>query len=392
VKLAVSPGCRERRSGLHAGIGDAPHAAGRAGASCAEDRRAIALGACRCRLAWPTNEGAGEAEWRVAEGRRGRFVAARSGPERSGAGARRGCERGSRPCKRRWSWQGDTCSGYLRLTRVAVIGILTRGGLVASARKRGRDEGDSRKGGGSNEPIGDRPSAAARCQPNRLDRFWRWLQGKHQEDRATDPYTTLYRSCHITARCRYNAAVRLKRLGSFSFFTATALSLGLILIPLLQLSGIQLSYPSAVLNMVQIFLAVAVLVYSVINSSAHYETRAQALNDCGDRMKELNRELRTDRGAQPECVDLTRMNHRYSEISTDSENHTRADYWLTTLQAQEYYHISGARRLALNLKVLAAAASSYAIPAALILLMIVVVLDILGVTAMLTPTLAPGAR
>ena len=36
----------------------------------------------------------------------------------------------------------------------------------------------------------------------------------------------------------------------------------------------------------------ALLVYSVGNSTAKYETRAERLNECGDNMKELIRELR----------------------------------------------------------------------------------------------------
>ena len=66
------------------------------------------------------------------------------------------------------------------------------------------------------------------------------------------------------------------------------------MIPLLENADIQLAYPPRVLNMLQIFLAVAVLVYSTINATAKYETRSERLNECGDRIKELIRELRAD--------------------------------------------------------------------------------------------------
>lgn len=213
-----------------------------------------------------------------------------------------------------------------------------------------------------------------------------WIRGKEQEDRPTDPVDTLYRSCHITAKCRYNASIRLKRLGSFSFFTATVLSLGLILLPLLQMANIPVAYPAPVLNMLQIFLAVAVLVYSVINSSAHYETRSEALNECGDNIKELSRQLRTQRALQAD-VDMDRMNERYTDISTDSENHTRADYWLAMLQARDIYELRGLPRLRLQLKVWVAALGRYFLPAGLMLIELLIVLDTLNVTSVFTPLL-----
>ena len=58
------PGWRERRSGLHAGMGAALRAADRAGASFAEARRAIGLGACRRRsgVAYQRGRGRSAAE------------------------------------------------------------------------------------------------------------------------------------------------------------------------------------------------------------------------------------------------------------------------------------------------------------------------------------------
>lgn len=59
----------------------------------------------------------------------------------------------------------------------------------------------------------------------------------------------------------------------------------------MQNSGISLAFESNVLNMMSIFLAVSVLVYSVVIGTAKYEVRAEGLTQCGDKLKELNREL-----------------------------------------------------------------------------------------------------
>lgn len=209
------------------------------------------------------------------------------------------------------------------------------------------------------------------------------------ENRPTDPVKTLYRSIHITAKCRFNASIRLRRVGQFSFLTATFLSLGLILLPMLQLSGIQLAYPDRVLSMLEIFLAVAVLVYSVINSTAHYETRSGSLNECGDKIKELSRELRTAMSSSPpdEKLDLDQMNRRYTDISTESENHTRSDYWQAMIQARGVYNITGIPRFWLYAKINVARVLPYLIPVFLLLAELIILLDVLAVTSVLTPHL-----
>lgn len=224
----------------------------------------------------------------------------------------------------------------------------------------------------------------------RYERLVNWLFGLDQsEKRPTEPSEILYRSFHITARCRYNASIRLERIGSFSFLTATLLSLGLILVPMLQLSGIRLAYPERVLSGLQVFFAVAVLIYSVINSTARYETRAKALNDCADKIKDLSRKLRTEihhaKNATVE-IDLQTYNQLYSTISAASENHSRTDYGLAMLQASDFYNITGFPRLWRNIKVMYGNLEGYIFSIILVLAEIIVILDILNVTHVLTDT------
>ncbi len=201
------------------------------------------------------------------------------------------------------------------------------------------------------------------------------------ETKPTVPAEILYRSFHITAKCRYNASIRMKRLASFSFLTATVLSLGLILLPLLQLSDLHLLYPKSVINILQVFLAVAVLVYSVINATAHYETRSYVLNQCGDNIKELSRELRSS--ADPNQM-IDKLNKKYTEISTRSENHARRDYWLTMLQAKDVYRVTGIPRVWLYGKTVMGHLVPYSIPALLMAIELIVILDNIGVTTVLT--------
>ncbi len=214
----------------------------------------------------------------------------------------------------------------------------------------------------------------------------------YEELLPTDPAVVLYRSFHITAKCRFNASIRLDKIGSFSFLTATLLSLGLILIPMLQLASIPLAYPERVLSSLQVFFAVAVLIYSVINSTAHYETRAKALNECGDKIKELSRQLRSanyEAHNQGIVLDLKPFNEQYTKMIAISENHTRTDYALAILQAGEYYHRTGFPWLWLNAKVLWGNFESYILPLSLILSEALVILDVLRVTNIMTNIFNP---
>lgn len=209
---------------------------------------------------------------------------------------------------------------------------------------------------------------------------------------VTDPAQKLLNSMRITSKCRYNASTRLKRQSLFSFLTTTVLSLGLILIPLLQNSDIQLAFAPKVLNMLQIFLAVAVLVYSVIIATARYETRAEGLNECGDKIKDLIRTLRralADSNSSGVSVELSKFNQRYDDVSTDAENHTRLDFMLATLEMKTDYKYTGIIRLYMYAKAIFLTMVPYVIPVSLLCIEIVFITDMVGVTKILTPYLQP---
>lgn len=178
-----------------------------------------------------------------------------------------------------------------------------------------------------------------------------WLLSKHDQERdITDSADKLQMSMRVTAKCRYNAATRLKKQQKFSFFTTTYLSLGLIFIPLMENSGLTLDLTTGVLNMMQTFLAVSVLVYSVIIGTSRYDYRAEQLTECGDKLKEIIRSIDKKREVKKtncevfnEC-ELSDLQKRYSDIVTQTENHERSDYKLAMLEMHRDYFISGLPR------------------------------------------------
>lgn len=212
----------------------------------------------------------------------------------------------------------------------------------------------------------------------------KWLFSLEQvEKEETDPAMKLLNSMRITAKCRFNASVRLQRLGKYSFFTTTIFSLGLIFIPLYQRSGLQLPYSAEVLGMLQIFLAVAVLVYSVVNATAKYDSRATVLDNCGVQIKELIRKLRLDISESKKSgvsVNLEEYHKSYHVISTEPENHNRGDYIFATLESRNDFQITGIPRLISYCKAYAVCLVPYIIPTLMMLFEILIITDILRIT------------
>ena len=189
----------------------------------------------------------------------------------------------------------------------------------------------------------------------------------------------------VTAKCKFNASLRLKRNSRNSFFATTFLSLGLIFIPLLQNSNVTLYLSDQVLNMMQIFLAVSILVYSIVMSKAGLDIRAEKLNECGDHLKDLarklDRSLVNNQSASEE--ELDGYNERYSDISTDTEGHSRLDYLMSKLDMPNDYTIRGLRWLLLSIISYLGMALELLLPITMIGLETVFISDMLGISTIL---------
>lgn len=224
-----------------------------------------------------------------------------------------------------------------------------------------------------------------------MNRFLKWLFAGGQRERdVKDAAEKLQMSMRTTAKCRYNASVRLQHQGKFSFFTTTVLSLGLVFIPLMQNADVPLAFKPNVLNMMQIFLGVAVLVYSVVIGTARYDMRAEQLTECGDKLKELIRTLDKEREAGNGFVapeKLAGFQKHYSDIVTDVENHVRNDYRFASLEMVNDYFITGLPRLKLYVEAQLVRAFSYVLPVLLMLMEVVFITDMMGGTDILTPYL-----
>lgn len=214
-------------------------------------------------------------------------------------------------------------------------------------------------------------------------RCWRNVFSLYAHERKlSTPADKLLTSMRTTVKCRFEAADRLRNYSRFSFFTTTYLSLGLILIPLIQSSNIALAFSGPVLNAMQIFLAVAVLVFSVVIGTAKYDMRAELLTECGNRLKELIREMnrRMDPSKNVKSSKLKDLELRYSKIVTDVENHSRVDYRWAKLDMPRDYFIYGIPRYWYRSTTVCYSLFPYSVPLILIVFETIFIFDMLKIT------------
>ena len=141
-------------------------------------------------------------------------------------------------------------------------------------------------------------------------------------NRLSDDFLRMMR---ITVNSRFEAAKRLKRAAFVSFLTTVFASLGLILIPLIDIAGINKVFEPLVLTVFQIFLAVSVLVYSSVVGAANYQVRSKGFLECADKIKTLIDDFKFDRVNGSDC-DIRNYNSKYRNLLHGSENHEEIDY------------------------------------------------------------------
>jgi hypothetical protein len=168
-----------------------------------------------------------------------------------------------------------------------------------------------------------------------------------------------------------------------SFVLTTILSLGLILIPLLQNSGVELRFEERGLNAVQIFLAASVLVYSAIIGKSRFETRSYLLDRCGNDIKDLARKLRTDifeKERSGGYVDLRRYHEDYRVITTSCENHGRVDFLFAQLSLKGDFEFSCFARIVNYLCAWVSYLAPHFLPVFLMIVEVVLISEMLSFT------------
>jgi hypothetical protein len=229
---------------------------------------------------------------------------------------------------------------------------------------------------------------------NRFDKFVEWIFSKAPyELSAIDAADKFHKSMRTTAKCCYIASVRLQRQAKLSFFTAGFLTVGLILIPLIQNSNFQIAFAPSVLHMMQIFLGIAVLVYLVMIAMSKCDVRARQFQECEAKIKALIQAFNKERSLGFDPLTPARLDEfqaQYVAILAELESHHPNDYRFATLEMFRDYYITGLPRLKLYASAHIIRTFVFIIPVALMLIEIIFIADMVGATQVITPHL--GAK
>lgn len=189
------------------------------------------------------------------------------------------------------------------------------------------------------------------------------------------------RTMRITTNARFEAAKRLKKAAFICFIATTIASLGLILIPLLDLARINIRFSAEVLTCFQIFLAVNVLVYSSTVFAANYQARSKDFLSCADEIKSVINKLKLEIKSYNEGnvmdIDFEKWDGEYRKALENSENHEDIDYIVALRSYNDKEKLKNNLNIIIRLKEFF---KIYAFFIFLIFIEVVFILDMLGIT------------
>lgn len=154
------------------------------------------------------------------------------------------------------------------------------------------------------------------------------MKNNEQKRSAVDQ---LHCSTKRTAGCKYRAANRLRSFQNLSKIIIAVSSLSLIFIPLWGIAYGDKTYHSvsdSFLDFYQIFLAIVMLTFSSIISTASYDLRIYKLEQCGFELRSFTKKLRMNMDSEDriEQNKFEELQNEYEEILKNSLEHTESDY------------------------------------------------------------------
>ncbi|TVT49424.1 MAG: SLATT domain-containing protein [Sedimenticola thiotaurini] len=148
-----------------------------------------------------------------------------------------------------------------------------------------------------------------------------------------------------TSKTRFNASRRLRLHSKFSTYTVVIISLGLILISLMQAYGLGNNIESSLVGFIQVFSAVAVLVYSLLIDKNDYSNLSEKMYSCASKLGELKQKVHPHLEKEHDQKEYDSFRDEYHGVlklyETHANNDFRGDYFRAKLEMPENYEIKG---------------------------------------------------
>lgn len=160
-----------------------------------------------------------------------------------------------------------------------------------------------------------------------------------------DSFNNLYKKVDATSKTRFHASRRLKLHSKCATYTVVLISLGLILLSLMQAYGLGNNINSKLIGLIQVFSAVAVLVYSLLIDKNDYSSLSEKMYSCASMLGELKQKIHPhlDKEHNQGTYDSFLVEyHRILKLfETHSNNDFRGDYTRAKLEMPENYTLQG---------------------------------------------------
>ncbi len=162
---------------------------------------------------------------------------------------------------------------------------------------------------------------------------------------------SLYRKMKKTALARFKCANRMRRHQTFSLWTISIFSAGLIIFPIVKAFGIPIHVSTSWFDVMQVGLALMVLVLSLLISANNVGDKAEKMHRCGLEVNALCHEAlpfcRTDTHDEAKYESF-RL--RYAQILTVYENHDPIDFEQVKVLLPGEYKLTSPQRFFIRLR------------------------------------------
>lgn len=169
-------------------------------------------------------------------------------------------------------------------------------------------------------------------------------------------FRNLYKKMDATSKTRFNASKRLRLHSQFSVYIIVFISLGLILVTLMQAYSLGSNINNKIVGLFQAFSSIAVLVYSLLIDRNNYSSISEKMYSCAAQLGELKQEIR------PYVTNNVSDNEKYIHFKdkyhqllklyeTHSNNDFRGDYYRAKLEMPEDYVMSEPERRKIERKI-----------------------------------------
>ena len=160
-----------------------------------------------------------------------------------------------------------------------------------------------------------------------------------------ESFNNLYKKVDATSKTRFHAARRLRLHSKSSTYIVVLISLGLILISLMQAYNLGNNINSSLVGLMQVFSAVAVLVYSLLIDKHDYSNLSEKMYSCASKLGELKQKIHPQLELEHDKEAYDKNRDEYHSIlklyETHSNNDFRGDYTRAKLEMPENYSVKG---------------------------------------------------